>query len=258
MSVEFTDVTELAGTQVSSEQLARMSHRYHWAQGFCRGKDVVEVACGSGQGLGLLSSVSKSLEAGDYSEEILSVPRAHYGSRIPLKNFDAQRLPFERASKDVVIIFEAIYYVPDVARFVQECRRVLRAGGSVLVATANKDLWDFNPSPLSYRYYGAADLTALLRNAGFEVELYGYMPVTGVSTRQRILRPLKKVAVKVGVMPKTLAGKRFLKKLVFGRLVEMPSELSQSNQDLEPPTPLSPDRPDRVHKVLYCRATLPG
>ena len=235
-----------------------MSHRYHWAQAFCRGKDVVEVACGSGQGLGLLSSVSRSLEAGDYSEEILSITRAHYGSRIPLKTFDAQRLPFAQASKDVVIIFEAIYYVPDVGRFVQECRRVLRAGGSVLVATANKDLWDFNPSPLSFRYYGAADLAAVFRKAGFEVELFGYMPMMGVSMRQRILRPLKRLAVKIGVMPKTLAGKRFLKTLVFGRLVEMPSELPQSNQDLDLPTRLPPDRPDRVHKVLYCRAKLPG
>ena len=86
----------------------------------------------------------------------------------------------------MIILFEAIYYIPDATRFVQECRRVLRPGGRVLVATANKDLWDFSPSPLSHSYYGAAELVALFAAAGFRAEVYGYMPVEQVSWRQRI------------------------------------------------------------------------
>src|SRR5262245_32429763 len=137
----FVEVTELAGSGISAEQLTRMAHRYGWAAGFCGQKDVVEVACGSGPGLGALASVSRSLEAGDYSEDILKIAKAHYGARFPLRQLDAQALPYADASKDVVILFEAIYYIPDATRFVRECRRVLRPGGQVLIASANKDLY---------------------------------------------------------------------------------------------------------------------
>jgi len=253
---EFSEVTELAGSEITVEQLERMSHRYGWAAGYCRGKDVVEVACGSGQGLGVLSRVSRSLEAGDYSEDTLRVARAHYGSRILLTRFDAQSLPYPERSKDIVILFEAIYYIPDPTRFARECRRVLRPGGRVLVATANKDLWDFNPSPLSHRYYGVCELAELFRDAGLEVELYGYLPVGTVSWRQQLLRPAKKLAVRAGLMPKTLKGKRLLKRFVFGRLVRMPAELPAPDHEVEQPAVLSTSESDRVHKVLYCCATL--
>lgn len=252
---EYSEVTELAGSGISEEQLERMIHRYGWAAGFCHGKDVVEVACGSGQGLGLLGKVSRSLEAGDYSLPILEVARAHYGSRFPLAQLDAQALPYADASKDVVILFEALYYIPDATRFVRECRRVLRPGGRVLIATANKDLYDFNPSPLSHRYYGTTELVSLFREFGFETSLSGYMPVDAVSLRQRILRPVKKLAVALGLMPKSLKGKRFLKRFVFGKLVPMPAEL-EAPATIEAPTPIPGDAPDRVHKVIYCCATL--
>lgn len=256
MVTEFSEVTELAGSEITVEQLERMSHRYGWATRYCRGRDVVEVACGSGPGLGILSSVSRSLEAGDYSEQILGIARAHYGTRIRLAEFDAQALPYSDRSKDVVILFEAIYYIPDAARFVRECRRVLRPGGRVLIATANKDLWDFNPSPLSHRYYGASELTWLFQDAGFDSELYGHLRTGEISWRQKILRPTKKLAVRLGLMPKTLKGKRLLKRVVFGRLLHMPAELLASSGEVEQPTLLSPNEPDRVHKVLYCCATL--
>ena len=255
---DYSEVTELAGSSISAEQLVRLSHRYHWAVQHCADKDVVEVACGSGAGLGLLGRVSRSFEGGDYSPPILARARAHYGDRVRLIQVDAQSLPYADASKDVIILFEAIYYVPDATRFVAECRRVLRPGGQVLVATANRDLWDFNPSPLSHRYYGAAELAALFHRAGFDTQLYGYLPVGRVSWRQRALRPLKRLAVGLGIMPKTLKGKRFLKRLVFGRLVTMPAELEPSRDRTEPPVPLPVDRADGIHKVLYCRATLPG
>jgi ubiquinone/menaquinone biosynthesis C-methylase UbiE len=258
MTEHFADVTELAGTEISAEQLERMSHRYHWAAGFCAGKDVVEVACGSGQGLGILAATSASLEAGDISSKILDIPRRHYGSRVKLTEFDAQALPFADRSKDVIILFEAIYYVPDAARFVAECRRVLRPGGAVLIATANKDLKDFNPSPYSNRYYGAAELSALFREHGFEVELFGHLPVATVSWRQKILRPVKQVAVALNLVPKTMAGKKLLKRLVFGRLVPMPEELPRSQSPIGALQRLAPGQPDSQHKVLYAHATLRG
>jgi ubiquinone/menaquinone biosynthesis C-methylase UbiE len=252
---EFSEVTELAGTEISAEQLERMSHRYHWAAQYSRNKDVLEVGCGSGQGLGLLLQLARSVEAGDYSQKVLSIPRSYYGDRVALREFDAQALPYADSSKDVIILFETIYYVQDAARFVRECRRVLRPGGDVLIATANKDLSDFNPSPLSHQYYGTMELVQLFRAEGFEVQLYGHLPVDVVSWRQKVLRPIKRLIVGLGLMPKTMKGKKVLKRLVFGKLIPMPAELKAADNFI-PPTELSPAAPDRVHKVLYCRATM--
>ena len=79
--------------------------------------------------VGYLAGIARSLDAGDYSEEILDIARRHYGERISLRQFDAQDMPFEDKSKDVIILFEAIYYIPDAAKFVKECARVLRSEG---------------------------------------------------------------------------------------------------------------------------------
>ena len=48
MANDYLDVTELAGDDVTREQIERICHRYYWAGGYCRGKDVVEAACGAG------------------------------------------------------------------------------------------------------------------------------------------------------------------------------------------------------------------
>jgi len=86
-------------------------------------------------------------------------------------------------------------------------------------------LFDFNPSPHSYKYYGVVELRELFGRFGFNVKFYGYMDVRSVSMRQRILRPVKSLAVMLGVMPKTTAGKKWLKRIVFGGLVKMPAEI---------------------------------
>jgi ubiquinone/menaquinone biosynthesis C-methylase UbiE len=83
-TAQFTHVTELSGDEITREQLARLAARYYWAGAYCKGKDVAEVACGTGPGLGYLAAIAKSLRAGDISPEILAIARRHYGNRIAL------------------------------------------------------------------------------------------------------------------------------------------------------------------------------
>lgn len=254
--VDYLAVTELSGDEVSQEQVDRICHRYYWAGKYCAGKDVLEAACGAGQGLGCLAGLAKSVGAGDYSDEILEIARKHYGNRISLRQFDAQDMPYPDNSMDVIILFEAIYYLPSADKFVGQCRRVLRNGGKALIATANKDLYDFNSSPHSYKYYGVVELDGLFKKYGFSTEFFGNAPVDSMSLRQRILRPAKKFAVEFGLMPRSMDGKKFLKRLVFGGLVEMPAEIQEGMAPYVDPDRLSPREPDRKHKVIYCAATL--
>jgi SAM-dependent methyltransferase len=254
-SPDFLDVTEIADRPISREQLDRLVSRYGWAAEQCRGKDALEVACGTGPGLGLLASAARSFEAGDLSAPLLDIARRHYGTRVALRQLDAQALPLPAASKDVIILFEALYYLPQPERFVAECARVLRSGGKLLIATANKDLWDFHPSPFSHRYFGVPELRALCEAHGFDCRFFGFQPVEGTPLRQRLLRPIKRAAVASGLMPKTMKGKRWLKRIVFGAEVRMPAELTAASGTYQPPAAISADGADRRHKIIYCAAT---
>lgn len=257
-SQNFVSLTEVAGDEVAAEQVERLARRYYWAGDYCRGRDVLEVACGTGQGSGYLASLARSFAAGDFSESLLRVARAHYGQRIPLQRLDAERLPFRAAAFDIVVMFEALYYVQHVEAFFGECRRVLRPGGMLLVASANKDLFDFNPSPHSHRYLGIVELGQDLDRYGFSTVFFGDAPIERASARQRVLRPVKALAVALGLMPKSMSGKKLLKRLVFGTLVRMPAEITAATAQQVPPTPLPAGVPDRHHKVILCAATRRG
>ena len=256
MRIDYSTVTELSGDDITQEQLERLCHRYYWAGTYCKDKDVVEVACGTGPGVGYLDSLAKSFSAGDYTPGILEIAQKHYGDRIELSQFDAQDMPFDDKSKDVIIIFEAIYYLPEIDKFVKECKRVLRPGGQVLIATANKDLYDFNPSPYSHYYYNSPEFSDLFGKYGFSVECFGYLSVGEVSIIQKILRPIKKVAVEFNLIPKTMSVKKMLKRFVFGDLIPMPAEIEVGMMPFEPPKSIPLDPPDKEHKVIYCVATL--
>jgi SAM-dependent methyltransferase len=251
----FIEVTELAGDEVSQEQVERVATRYAWALAYAQGKDVLEIACGTGPGIGLLHKAARSFVAGDISEQILARARAHYGTRVDIRVMDAQQLPFADQSLDLILIFEALYYVPDAQRFADECRRVLRPGGVVLVSNANKDLFDFNPSPHSHVYHGVVELAKLFGGRGFTTRFWGDIPVSQVSWRQKLLRPVKRLVVGLNLMPKSMAGKKLLKRLVFGQMRPFPAELT--NDMLAPQSSLRPidgTRPDTVHKVILCEA----
>ena len=104
--------------------------------------------------------------------------RAPGSPKITVRAFHAEELPFPSESFDLVLLFEAIYYLPDVRRFFKETQRVLRPGGTLLIVTVNPE-WDgFNPSPLCTRYWSAAELLAALEEAGFAARVQGAFPET--------------------------------------------------------------------------------
>lgn len=255
----FVEVTELAGDEVTGEQVDRVCTRYAWALGYARGKDVLEIACGTGPGLGLLQGAARTLVAGDVSEPILARVRQHYGSRVDARLMNAESLPFADRSIDVIIIFEALYYVPDAEKFADECRRVLRPGGVVLVSNANKDLFDFNPSPHSHVYHGVIELGRLFGSRGFACRFWGDVPVATVSWRQKLLRPIKRTVVALNLMPKSMAGKKLLKRLVFGEMRAFPAEITTDMLPAQSSlVPVGSDQADHHHKVILCEARLSG
>jgi len=252
--VNFIALTEISGDDVTQEQIDRIARRYYWAASYCDNKDVLEAACGTGQGLGYLAKKARSLVAGDYSRDIIDIANKHYKNRFKLQQFDAQKMPFEDQSFDVIILFEALYYLPNYLEFFEECWRILRKDGYLLISTANKDLYDFTPSPHSYRYFGVRELVEKLVPMGFLVDFFGDTPIHEVSAKQRLLRPFKMIASRLGLIPNSMNAKKILKKFIFGKLVTMPTEIDEMTSMHINPTRLSNNLADKNHKVIFCAA----
>jgi ubiquinone/menaquinone biosynthesis C-methylase UbiE len=251
MNNSYKTVTELPGEFIPKEQYARLAERYQWAAKYATGKDCLECACGAGQGASLLNFVSKSYTAGDYDEELVMLSQKH-NPDIFFQQFDALKMPFKNESFDVVLVCEAIYYFPEIELFLKEVKRVLRNNGKILIVSANPSLFDFNPGKLTYKYPSVVDMGEYFKVCGFHyLSAEGGTNVSAVNFRQKILRPIKFVASKLKLIPKTMSGKSWLKKMFFGGdFLAMPSRVDFSNNSVSL-NPINLCVNDTNHKVLY-------
>ena len=251
---DFSSVTEVTGYKVTKEQIQRIYNRYCFATGFCKDKKVLEVACGTGQGLGLLARTAKKVVGGDIDKKLLEIAKAHYRDRhnIQFQRLDAHRLPFLTDSFDVVIFYEAIYYLSEPQKFILEAHRVLKKGGVLIVCSANKDCEGFNRSPYSYYYFSAQELFDLFQGNGFvNIELFGDCPVEIKTTKDRILAFLKKKAVAWHLIPKTMKGKELFKRFFYGELLSLPPELEDGIAYYSAPVSLPVNNSQNAYKVLF-------
>jgi ubiquinone/menaquinone biosynthesis C-methylase UbiE len=191
--------------------------RYRMAAELAPGGAVLEVGCGSGMGLPYLQAHSNLVIGGDYTMALLAEARRHLPDA-NLVRIDAQRLPFRDQSFDAVLMLEMIYYVADQEAALAECHRVLKPGGKVMVCMPNRDRPDFNPSPFSTRYPNVGDIRALLAAAGFDARIYGAFAVEAASSRDRILGPLRHLAVRYKLIPSSMRAKSMVKRLMYGKL----------------------------------------
>ena len=254
METDYTTVTEIPGNKVTQEQLERIFHRYCFAGRFSEGKDVLEIACGAGLGLGYLAKKAKSVVGGDYTENLMKVAKEYYKGRIPLLRLDAHDLPFRSESSDLVILYEAIYYLPEPRVFLQEVRRVLRKEGVLAIATVNKDWAEFNPSPFSTQYFSVPELSDLLRSMGFRIEMYGAFSVLPEGLKGKMTSMVRKIAVALNLIPKTMGGKELLKKIFYGKLIPLRGEIEQGACKYVSPSPISSDQANHDYKVIYAIA----
>jgi len=256
MTPEYIHVTEIPGNKASAEQIERLYHRYHFASAFCQGKDVLEVACGAGMGLGYLARVAHKVVGGDIDKRLVSLAQGYYTGRpnIELKTLDAQQLPFPEGSFDVLLLYEAIYYLPEPARFVEEAFRVLRPDGTLIICTVNNEWRDFNPSPFSTKYLSGRELDLLLRTKFPEVDLHGAFPVETTSLKSRLLSFVKRTAVRLHLMPKTMKSKELFKRIFLGDLKSIPSEIEEGMAAYNLPVKITLDSPTRLYKIIYAIA----
>jgi ubiquinone/menaquinone biosynthesis C-methylase UbiE len=251
---DFSAVTETSGHRVTQQALSMLYTRYLYAAGFCKDKKVLEVACGAGHGLGYLAKRARQIVGGDVTSNLLNQAQRATASLVPLVRLNAQGLPFRALSFDVILFYEAIYYLTQPEQFLDECRRILRPDGLLILCTVNPEWSDFNPSPFSVRYFSATELSELLVKRGFRVQLQGGFPVARASFVEGAISFLKRVAVAFHLIPKTMKGKEFLKRIFLGKLVRLPSQVEDGAANYLSPAPLSPSSKAMDYKVIYALA----
>ena len=214
---DYSAITEIPGVKGSQEQLARLYQRYHFARELGEGKDVLEIGCGAGLGLGYLAKVAKKVVGGDIEEKNVSVAREYYKNRqnITVDLMDAHNILLPDGSFDLVLLFETIYYLKDPKRCIAEVARLLRPNGTFVICTANKDWEDFHPSPYTYKYFPVPELYGLIKESFREVKLYGGFPVGNGGTGDEFISLIKRFAVKFNPIPGSLKSRAYLKRILW-------------------------------------------
>jgi ubiquinone/menaquinone biosynthesis C-methylase UbiE len=250
---DYSEVTEVPGDNTTLEAISMLYTRYTFAASFCDGKDLLEVGCGTGVGLGYLAERASNVVGADYTQSLLARAQRRHGSRFPLVRLDACVLPFRAGSFDVVVLFEAIYYLSEPGRFMDECRRVLRGGGTLVICSANCERRGFRPSPHAISYFSAEQLQAMLKEHGFQASTYAAFPVsTGV--RRSALDGVRWLARSLRL---TKGMKILLKRVLFGRSRAFPSEVTHGMADVGELVPLQPETSLADFSVVYAVGRLP-
>jgi hypothetical protein len=100
------------------------------------------------------------------------------------------------------------------------------------------------------------ELGKLLKDNGFKVEFYGAFSTLPNGLKEEAIAIIKRIAVALHLIPKTMKGKEFFKRIFFGKLVPLPHEITEGMADYTPPIPIPGDRPNFEYKVIYAVARL--
>lgn len=149
--------------------------------GLVRGKDVLDVGCGTGRWLKqLLECTPQSLTGIDFSPEMLDRAQRKLGRRALLAAGDATSLPVANSSADVVVASFVASYVADLDALANEVRRVARSGGKIYISDVHPETaatcgWKRgfrngrHQIELITARYSLSQVLSSFRRAGFEI-----------------------------------------------------------------------------------------
>jgi ubiquinone/menaquinone biosynthesis C-methylase UbiE len=136
--------------------------RYEWAAKYCRGKRVLDVACGTGYGSEILRQSGAATVIGvDVAFKAIA-PNGNRAEAL-LTNADACKLPFADQSFDAVVSFETIEHVAQPETLLREIARVLKRDGMCICSSPNREFQPYsgnkeeNPFHISEMTYSDFD-----------------------------------------------------------------------------------------------------
>ena len=108
------------------------------------GKRMLEVGCGLGSDLLHAATLGADVVGFDLSRRSVGLARKHFalsGIDGQFVHGDAEGLPFGDDSFDVVYSFGVLHHTPDTQRAIDECLRVLKPGGQMVLMLYNSSSW---------------------------------------------------------------------------------------------------------------------
>ena len=109
-----------------------------------RGKKVLDVGCGAGTDLVRFARGGAIVSGVDISPSAVALARQNFqqqGLIGDLREADGERLPFADDEFDFVFAHGVVQYTSDDKALVEECRRVLKPGGTALFQVYNRISW---------------------------------------------------------------------------------------------------------------------
>ncbi len=126
---------------VSVASLSEHYTRYYFVKDLCRGKRVLNVACGAGYGSEVLIGSAKEVYNIDISEKLVAYGNLKYGNyKNHFLTMDAQKMSFPDGYFDIIVSFETFEHLPKYKSFLSECHRVLGKDGQMVVSMPNKNI----------------------------------------------------------------------------------------------------------------------
>jgi ubiquinone/menaquinone biosynthesis C-methylase UbiE len=193
--------------------MAEHINRYVFASGFCRGKAVLDVACGTGYGSEILRSCgAEECIGADVSKNAVAYAAKYY-SDCPFVVADAAQMGFCRDTFDVICSFETIEHIEKYEQYLLELKNLLRPGGLFIISTPLKEAWspygNKSANMFHVKEFSQKEFCSVIGDLFQIVGLYGQ----GLcSIRRFVLYPYEVLA------PKIFGGNRIFLDRILNRL----------------------------------------
>jgi len=138
---------------------------------------LLDVGCGDGDFLHRMHKLGWSATGIDFDAKAIENAKIMYGDGLTFLNTDLSGARFPDNSFDAVTLSHVIEHVPDPVALLAEVRRVLKAGGRLVITTPNirsfghekfQDCWAGLDSPRHLQIFSLPALQQCARKAGFD------------------------------------------------------------------------------------------
>ena len=148
--------------------------------------ELVELGCGPGTFSETIAPKATIMFATDLSDSLLEVAKKRIGDdpKVTIQKENCMATSFQSETIDSVFMANLIHVVESPSTLLQECNRILRKGGTLVIVTFTDhkmQLWEkikmglrfvksWGKPPAHTHSFSPEDLASMIRDAGFAIE----------------------------------------------------------------------------------------